>query len=80
MAESGDIEVYQPYFVFGQISHRSFYNNFVMLLCVDELDQLQLKSEQKHNKSTRWFIVFRDSVAQKEYRSMARLINTSRWG
>lgn len=80
VAENGSIEINKPYFLLGEISGRSFYNGWVLFLCVEEKSKLLINTEQKHNKSKKWFVVFCDSVSNKEYRLMARLINTGRWG
>lgn len=77
-AENGYIEVSKPYILSGEISGRSFYNGWVLFLSIAERDKLLIPSEQKHNKSRKWFVVFCDSVTEKEYRTLARLINTGR--
>lgn len=71
---SGDIDVYLPEKVCGKINARSFYNRWLMLLCIEIKREWHLDLGEKHNKQYRWFIVFSDSFKQREYRLIARLI------
>ena len=80
LSESGEIEINQPIKVTGDISARSFYNGWVLLLCVEVNDALFVSdkhNKHKHNKPRKWFIVFHDSVTDSEYRLLARLINST---
>lgn len=74
---TGKIEISEPELLTGIISGRSFYNTWVLFLCVDVTDKLLVNSEQLHNKPRKWFVVFNDSVAEKEYRLLARLIKSA---
>lgn len=79
LSESGEIEINQPIKVTGDISARSFYNGWVLLLCVEVNEPLLVSDKHnkfKHNKPRKWFIVFHDSVTDSEYRLLARLINS----
>jgi len=79
LSESGAIEINQPINVAGDISARSFYNGWVLFLCVEVNQPLLVNDrhkQSKHNKPRKWFIVFHDSVTDNEYRFLARLINS----
>ena len=79
LSDNGSIEINSPIFLLGNISSHSFYNDWMLFLCVEEADPLQIQIAQKHNKPKKWLVVFCDSVTEKEYRLMARLINSARW-
>lgn len=79
LSESGDIEINEPYSLIGHVSARSFYNGWVLFLCVEVSDKLSIGREEKHNKPKKWFVVFKDSMTNKEYRLLARLIISARW-
>ena len=78
LSETGNIEVDQPLKIIGNINSRSFYNGWILLLCVEVADKLLIKGQQ-HDKPRKWFIVFYDSVTEEEYRLLARIINSTRW-
>jgi hypothetical protein len=78
LAETGNIEIKKPTHIAGNIHSRSFYNGWIILLCVEVADKLLVK-ELQHNKPRKWFIVFYDSVTEEEYHLLARLINSARW-
>lgn len=80
LSNAGNIEIKQPIQVTGNISSRSFYNGWVVFLCIEITDALLVSSKQKHNKPRKWFVVFYDSVSEKEYRLLARLIHSKSWG
>lgn len=75
VADGGNIEISKPSRLVGAINKRSFYNDWVIFLCVEQVDALLV--EVKHDNPRKWFIVFYDSVAEEEYRLLARLINTA---
>jgi len=79
LSETGLIDVKQPIVFTGQISARSFYNKWVLFLCVEESESLLFDGDLKHNKPRKWFVVFNDSVKEEEYRLIARLIVNARW-
>jgi len=79
LSDNGSIEINSPIFLLGNISSHSFYNNCVLFLCIEEHDPLQVQTTQKHNKPKKWLVMFCDSVTEKEYRLMARLITSARW-
>jgi len=79
LSETGNIEVDQPLQVVGNISSRSFYNGWILFLCVEVADKLLIKGQQ-HDKPRKWFVVFYDNVTEEEYRLLARIINSTRWG
>lgn len=78
LSKVGHIEVNKPIHLFGKINSRSFYNGWIILLCIEVEDKLLVK-ELQHNKPQKWFIVFYDSVTREEYHLLARLINSARW-
>lgn len=78
LAETGNIEIKKPIHIDGKIHSRSFYNGWIILLCVEMTDKLLVK-ERQHNKPRKWFVVFYDSVTKEEYHLLARLINSARW-
>ncbi|WP_413691827.1 protein YgfX [Psychromonas sp. KJ10-2] len=75
LSDAGHIEISEPKQLIGVIDRRSFYNAWVMFLCVEQVDALLV--EVKHDNPRKWFIVFYDSVTEQEYRLLARLINTA---
>ena len=79
LSETGNIEINKPMVIAGKINPRSFYNGWIILLCVEATDKLLVKQLQ-HNKPRKWFIVFYDSVTEEDYHLLARLINSARWG
>lgn len=79
LSDDGQIEIRQPLFFTGKISARSFFNFYCLFLCVEESATFLIDGEQKHNKPSRWFVVFKDSVDEVEYRLLARLITNARW-
>jgi len=78
LSDGGNIEISEPKHLVGTINRRSFYNKWVLFLCVEQVDSLLI--EVKHDNPKKWFIVFHDSVAEHEYRLLARLINTAHAG
>ena len=79
LSDNGSIEIEQPTPTIGKISARSFYNVWVIFLCVEEHDPLLIQDEIKHKKSRKWFIVFNDNVDEQYYRLIARLVVSARW-
>ncbi|MEL0629612.1 protein YgfX [Psychromonas aquatilis] len=77
-SERADIEVQQPISVNGRISSRSFYNAWVIFLCVEQSNPLALVMERKDNKPNKWFVVFKDSIETKEFYLLARLIKQTK--
>ena len=75
LSDAGNIEVNKPNPLVGTINKRSFYNSWVIFLCVKQRDVLMV--EKQHDNPRKWFIVFFDSVSEQEYRLLARLINTT---
>ena len=79
LSDNGSIEIEQPTSFTGNISARSFYNAWIIFLCIEEHDPLLIHTDTKHIKSRKWFIVFNDSVDEQYYRLIARLIVSARW-
>lgn len=79
LSECGNIEIYKPDSVMGDISSRSFYNKWILFLCIEITDPLLISSQQEQNKPRKWFVLFHDSVQDQEYRLLARLVNSARW-
>jgi len=79
LSDNGFIEVEKPTPLTGKISARSFYNAWVIFLCVEEHDPLLIHGGVAHNQSKKWFFVFNDSVDEQYYRLIARLIVSARW-
>lgn len=78
VSDSGFIEIEQPKPFEGNISGRSFYNAWIVFLCVEEHNPLLINEHAQHNKLSRWFIVFNDSINEQDYRLIARLIVNAR--
>ena len=76
LSDAGGIEIKQPIQIMGNISPRSFYNGWIIFLCVDITDPLLVSNKQKHNNLRKWFVVFYDSITEKEYHLFARLIKS----
>jgi len=79
LSDNGFVEVEQPVSFAGQISARSFYNAWVIFLCIEEHDPLLIQNEFTHKRSKKWFLIFNDSVDEQSYRLIARLIVSARW-
>ena len=79
LSDSGNIEIDKPEQTVGHINPRSFYNGWFLFLCDDLKDKLLISNQQSNNKKQRWFVVFYDSVAEEEYRLLARLVTSARW-
>lgn len=76
LSDTGNIEINKPIQISGNISSRSFYNGWVIFLCIEITEPLLVSSKEKHNKPKKWFVVLYDSVTEKEYRLLARFINS----
>lgn len=78
LSDRGHIEVQQPTSLVGHISRHSFYNRWIIFLCVEETNKLLLAEQQKDNKPKKWFVILKDSIEQREFYLLARLVNSSR--
>jgi Ca2+/Na+ antiporter len=79
LSDNGHIEVKQPSCFIGSISSRSFYNEWMMFLCIEENEAfVGNETITKKNKRKRWFVLFSDSLEEGEYRLIARLIMNAR--
>ena len=79
LSDDGLIDVKRPDRFIGSISAHSFYNRWIVFLCVEERDPLLINESSKHNKPKKWFVVFNDSIKEEDYRLIARLIIGARW-
>lgn len=74
VSDQGDIELIQPEKLTGLVSRRSFFNSWIMMLCIEvERESFALLPE-KHKQTRHWFVVFSDNFPEKYYRFLARII------
>ena len=69
------IEVTGDYLLIGEITGSSFYNRWVIFLCL-AIDESPVAADSRQHK--KWFIIFSDSVSKAEYCLIARLITSER--
>ncbi len=74
LSESGLIErTVNDKKVNGKIGHHSFYNGFFIFLQLQVVDTLFADKNGKQ-----FMIIYRDAITDKQYRLLARLINSGR--
>jgi len=78
LSDLGDIEISSPTELVGKINYRSFYNRWIIVLCVEVTDQFDRLGLATHNKPKKWFVVFFDSLEKTEFHLLARLIHNIR--
>lgn len=79
LSDEGDIKVGQEKPVIGVISDRSFFNRWVIFLCIDIDPPFVMTPRRQSNNKRQWFVVFNSCLAEHEYRLLTRLIGRAHY-